>query len=96
MFGTKRFFSWDCQNGSHPGAGRVGALGSHSSGLNKSWLPVFVSIPQSMTWSFGWNSSLPVYYMREDRRVILYTCAHTAIMYDVVRNTQYHLQVCRL
>lgn len=48
--------------------------------------------PLSMTWSFGWNSSLPVYYMREDRRVILYTCAHTAIMYDVVRNTQYHLQ----
>ncbi|XP_028621785.1 cilia- and flagella-associated protein 251 [Grammomys surdaster] len=48
--------------------------------------------PLSMTWSFGWNSSLPVYYMREDRRVLLYISGHTAVIYDVFGNTQYHLQ----
>nr|XP_034345193.1 cilia- and flagella-associated protein 251 [Arvicanthis niloticus] len=48
--------------------------------------------PLSMTWSFGWNSSLPVYYMREDKRVLLYVCGHTAVIYDVFKNTQYHLQ----
>ncbi|EAW98298.1 WD repeat domain 66, isoform CRA_a [Homo sapiens] len=49
--------------------------------------------PLTMTWSFGWNSSLPVYYIREERqRVLLYVCAHTAIIYNVFRNNQYHLQ----
>ncbi|XP_050002564.1 cilia- and flagella-associated protein 251 isoform X3 [Alexandromys fortis] len=46
----------------------------------------------TMTWSFGWNSFLPVYYLRENQRVILYVCAHTAVIYSVFRNTQYHLQ----
>ncbi|XP_045881260.1 cilia- and flagella-associated protein 251 isoform X2 [Meles meles] len=49
--------------------------------------------PLTMTWSFGWNSSLPVYYLRdENQRVLLYVCAHTAVIYDVFRNTQHHLQ----
>ncbi|XP_038200379.1 cilia- and flagella-associated protein 251 [Arvicola amphibius] len=48
--------------------------------------------PLTMTWSFGWNSFLPVYYLRENQRVILYVCAHTAVIYNVFRNTQYHLQ----
>ncbi|CAO2629599.1 Cilia- and flagella-associated protein 251 [Lemmus lemmus] len=48
--------------------------------------------PLTMTWSFGWNSFLPVYYLRENERVILYVCAHTAVIYSVFRNTQYHLQ----
>ncbi|XP_050002562.1 cilia- and flagella-associated protein 251 isoform X1 [Alexandromys fortis] len=48
--------------------------------------------PLTMTWSFGWNSFLPVYYLRENQRVILYVCAHTAVIYSVFRNTQYHLQ----
>uniref|UniRef100_G1QKZ1 Cilia- and flagella-associated protein 251 n=1 Tax=Nomascus leucogenys TaxID=61853 RepID=G1QKZ1_NOMLE len=49
--------------------------------------------PLTMTWSFGWNSSLPVYYIREEKqRVLLYVCAHTAIIYNVFRNNQYHLQ----
>nr|XP_044988163.1 cilia- and flagella-associated protein 251 [Jaculus jaculus] len=49
--------------------------------------------PLTMTWSFGWNSSLPVYYIRdESHRVLLYVCAHTAVIYNVFRNTQYHLQ----
>nr|XP_037851472.1 cilia- and flagella-associated protein 251 isoform X3 [Chlorocebus sabaeus] len=47
----------------------------------------------TMTWSFGWNSSLPVYYIREEKqRVLLYVCAHTAIIYNVLRNNQHHLQ----
>ncbi|KAM5237726.1 cilia- and flagella-associated protein 251 [Ctenodactylus gundi] len=49
--------------------------------------------PLSMTWWFGWNSSLPVYYLREEKhQVLLYVCAHTAIIYDVGRNAQHHLQ----
>ncbi|XP_029422473.1 cilia- and flagella-associated protein 251 [Nannospalax galili] len=49
--------------------------------------------PLTMTWSFGWNSSLPVYYIQdENHRVLLYVCAHTAIIYNVFKNTQYHLQ----
>uniref|UniRef100_A0A2K5EQL6 Cilia- and flagella-associated protein 251 n=1 Tax=Aotus nancymaae TaxID=37293 RepID=A0A2K5EQL6_AOTNA len=49
--------------------------------------------PLTLTWSFGWNSSLPVYYIREEKqRVLLYVCAHTAIIYNVFRNHQYHLQ----
>ncbi|XP_036027539.1 cilia- and flagella-associated protein 251 [Onychomys torridus] len=48
--------------------------------------------PLTMTWSFGWNSFLPVYYIRDNQRVILYICAHTAIIYNVFKNTQYHLQ----
>lgn len=48
--------------------------------------------PLSLTWSFGWNSSLPVYYMREDKKVLLYACGHTAVIYDVFKNNQYHLQ----
>ncbi|XP_032098370.1 cilia- and flagella-associated protein 251 isoform X5 [Sapajus apella] len=49
--------------------------------------------PLTLTWSFGWNSSLPVYYVREEKqRVLLYVCAHTVIIYNVFRNHQYHLQ----
>uniref|UniRef100_A0A9L0KAJ6 Cilia and flagella associated protein 251 n=1 Tax=Equus asinus TaxID=9793 RepID=A0A9L0KAJ6_EQUAS len=49
-----------------------------------------------MTWSFGWNSSLPVYYIRdENQRVLLYVCAHTAIIYNVSKNDQHHLQVSK-
>nr|XP_008506256.1 PREDICTED: WD repeat-containing protein 66 isoform X1 [Equus przewalskii] len=49
--------------------------------------------PLTMTWSFGWNSSLPVYYIRdENQRVLLYVCAHTAIIYNVSKNDQHHLQ----
>uniref|UniRef100_A0A667H008 Cilia- and flagella-associated protein 251 n=1 Tax=Lynx canadensis TaxID=61383 RepID=A0A667H008_LYNCA len=52
--------------------------------------------PLTLTWSFGWNSSLPVYYIRdENQRVLLYVCAHTAVIYNVFNNSQHHLQkVC--
>lgn len=52
--------------------------------------PIF----QTMTWTYGWNSSLPVFYIREERhRVLLYVCAHTVVIYNTFRNKQYHLQV---
>ncbi|XP_067557072.1 cilia- and flagella-associated protein 251 isoform X2 [Pseudorca crassidens] len=49
--------------------------------------------PLAMTWSFGWNSSLPVYYIQdENQRVLLYASAHTAVIYNVFKNNQHHLQ----
>nr|KAF6282991.1 hypothetical protein mMyoMyo1_020515 [Myotis myotis] len=49
--------------------------------------------PLTMTWKFGWNSSLPVYYIRdEEQRVLLYANAHTAVIYNVYKNTQHHLR----
>ncbi|XP_054450399.1 cilia- and flagella-associated protein 251 [Pteronotus mesoamericanus] len=49
--------------------------------------------PLTMTWKFGWNSSLPVYYIRdENQRVLLYASAHTAVIYNVFKNNQHHLQ----
>ncbi|XP_066872235.1 cilia- and flagella-associated protein 251 isoform X5 [Kogia breviceps] len=52
--------------------------------------------PLAMTWSFGWNSSLPVYYIQDkNQRVLLYASAHTAVIYNVFKNNQHHLQkVC--
>ncbi|KAJ8779298.1 hypothetical protein J1605_012760 [Eschrichtius robustus] len=48
---------------------------------------------ETMTWSFGWNSSLPVYYIQdENQRVLLYASAHTAVIYNVFKNNQHHLQ----
>ncbi|XP_058512985.1 cilia- and flagella-associated protein 251 [Ochotona princeps] len=49
--------------------------------------------PLTMTWTYGWNSSLPVFYIHEERhRVLLYVCAHTVVIYNTFRNKQYHLQ----
>ncbi|MBZ3891492.1 WD repeat-containing protein 66 [Sciurus carolinensis] len=49
--------------------------------------------PLTLTWSFGWNSSLPVFYIRDKtQRVLLYVCAHTAVIYNLFRNSQHHLQ----
>uniref|UniRef100_A0A673V3R5 Cilia- and flagella-associated protein 251 n=1 Tax=Suricata suricatta TaxID=37032 RepID=A0A673V3R5_SURSU len=49
--------------------------------------------PLTLTWSFGWNSSLPVYYIRdENQRVLLYVRAHTAVIHNVFKNNQHHLQ----
>uniref|UniRef100_A0A7M4F497 Cilia- and flagella-associated protein 251 n=1 Tax=Crocodylus porosus TaxID=8502 RepID=A0A7M4F497_CROPO len=47
----------------------------------------------NLSWVFGYNSKLPVYsLLDEENRVILYVSAHTAVIHDVVRNRQYHLQ----
>lgn len=49
--------------------------------------------PLTVTWTFGWNSSLPVFYIREEcHRVLLYVCAHTVVIYNTFRNKQHHLQ----
>uniref|UniRef100_A0A8C6CV67 Cilia- and flagella-associated protein 251 n=1 Tax=Moschus moschiferus TaxID=68415 RepID=A0A8C6CV67_MOSMO len=52
----------------------------------------FTFVFQTMTWSFGWNSSLPVYYIRENQRVLLYASGHTGVIYNVFKNNQHHLQ----
>ncbi|XP_006865552.1 PREDICTED: WD repeat-containing protein 66 [Chrysochloris asiatica] len=49
--------------------------------------------PLTMTWAFGWNSSLPVFNLQDEQHtILLYVCAHTAIIYDVFNNSQHHLQ----
>ncbi|KAM9099738.1 cilia- and flagella-associated protein 251 [Sarcophilus harrisii] len=49
--------------------------------------------PLSLAWCYGWNSSLPIYNMRDGNdRVVLYACSHTAVLYDAFKNCQHHLQ----
>ncbi|XP_053136142.1 cilia- and flagella-associated protein 251 isoform X2 [Hemicordylus capensis] len=49
--------------------------------------------PLSLTWVFGYNHNLPVFnLLDEEYRVILYVCSHTAVIHDIFRNKQYHLQ----
>nr|XP_025040576.1 cilia- and flagella-associated protein 251 isoform X1 [Pelodiscus sinensis] len=49
--------------------------------------------PISLSWAFGYNSSLPVYsLLDEEQRVILYVSSHSAVIHDVHGNRQYHLQ----
>ncbi|XP_074868746.1 cilia- and flagella-associated protein 251 isoform X2 [Carettochelys insculpta] len=49
--------------------------------------------PISLSWVFGYNSSLPVCsLLDEEHRVILYVSSHTAVIHDILRNRQYHLQ----
>ncbi|XP_074061665.1 cilia- and flagella-associated protein 251 isoform X2 [Macrotis lagotis] len=47
----------------------------------------------SLAWCYGWNSALPVYNLRNQKpRLLLYAAAHTAVLYDALRNCQRHLQ----
>ncbi|XP_035690518.1 cilia- and flagella-associated protein 251-like [Branchiostoma floridae] len=47
----------------------------------------------NMVWSFGLNKRVPAINMTDDqRRLVLYTCAHTAVLYDYSNNTQKLLQ----
>ncbi|XP_074061664.1 cilia- and flagella-associated protein 251 isoform X1 [Macrotis lagotis] len=49
--------------------------------------------PLSLAWCYGWNSALPVYNLRNQKpRLLLYAAAHTAVLYDALRNCQRHLQ----
>ncbi|XP_048370489.1 cilia- and flagella-associated protein 251 [Sphaerodactylus townsendi] len=49
--------------------------------------------PLNLSWVFGYNNKLPVFnLMDEDYRVILYVSSHTAVIHDLQRNKQYHLQ----
>ncbi|XP_066466095.1 cilia- and flagella-associated protein 251 [Tiliqua scincoides] len=58
---------------------------------NKSQL--FTMHPLSLSWVFGYNSKLPVFnLLDEEYRMILYVSSHTAVIHDVLRNQQFHLQ----
>ncbi|KAG8456084.1 hypothetical protein GDO86_002037, partial [Hymenochirus boettgeri] len=47
----------------------------------------------NLSWSFGINSNIPVYNLYdEDRQVVVYACAHTAVIHDFILNRQRHLQ----
>ncbi|XP_054851852.1 cilia- and flagella-associated protein 251 [Eublepharis macularius] len=47
----------------------------------------------NLSWVFGYNSKLPVFNLiDEEFRVILYISSHTAVIHDLQRNKQYHLQ----
>ncbi|KAM4707122.1 cilia- and flagella-associated protein 251 [Discoglossus pictus] len=49
--------------------------------------------PLNLAWSFGMNSNIPVYNLHdEDHQVIVYVCAHTAVIHDFKLNRQRHLQ----
>uniref|UniRef100_A0A8C2UFW3 Cilia- and flagella-associated protein 251 n=1 Tax=Coturnix japonica TaxID=93934 RepID=A0A8C2UFW3_COTJA len=48
------------------------------------------SSPQSLSWALGYNSSLAVHSMEDG--MLLYVCAHTAVIHDVQGSRQYHLQ----
>uniref|UniRef100_A0A669PGH9 Cilia- and flagella-associated protein 251 n=1 Tax=Phasianus colchicus TaxID=9054 RepID=A0A669PGH9_PHACC len=46
--------------------------------------------PQSLSWALGYNSSLAVHSMEDG--MLLYVCAHTVVIHDVLGSRQYHLQ----
>ncbi|XP_018118695.1 cilia- and flagella-associated protein 251 isoform X2 [Xenopus laevis] len=49
--------------------------------------------PLNLAWSFGLNSNIPVFnFYDEARQVIVYACAHTAVIQDISQNRQHHLQ----
>ncbi|XP_009873525.1 PREDICTED: WD repeat-containing protein 66 [Apaloderma vittatum] len=49
--------------------------------------------PLSLSWVFGYNSSLAVHSLMDgEDQVILYVSSHTAVIHDVLGNRQYHLQ----
>ena len=46
-----------------------------------------------MIWSFGMNKRVPVLNLTDDaRKMIMYTCAHTGVLYDILSNKQTLLQ----
>ncbi|NXA03971.1 CF251 protein, partial [Sapayoa aenigma] len=49
--------------------------------------------PLNLSWVFGYNSSLAVHSLMDGKdRVLLYISSHMAVIHDVLRNRQYHLQ----
>ncbi|KAM6050987.1 cilia- and flagella-associated protein 251 isoform 2-T2 [Theristicus caerulescens] len=49
--------------------------------------------PLSLSWVWGYNSSLAVHSLMDgEDRVLLYVSSHTVVIHDVLGNKQYHLQ----
>ncbi|NWS75442.1 CF251 protein, partial [Crotophaga sulcirostris] len=49
--------------------------------------------PLSLSWVFGYNSSLAVHSLMDgEDQVLLYISSHTVVIYDILGNRQYHLQ----
>ncbi|PKU32867.1 wd repeat-containing protein hypothetical protein [Limosa lapponica baueri] len=49
--------------------------------------------PLSLSWVFGYNSSLGVHCLMDgEDRVLLYISSHTVVIHDTLGNRQYHLQ----
>ncbi|XP_063313061.1 cilia- and flagella-associated protein 251 [Pelobates fuscus] len=49
--------------------------------------------PLNLSWSFGMNKNIPVFNLHdEDHQVIVYACAQTAVIHDLLLNRQRHLQ----
>ncbi|CAI9535102.1 unnamed protein product, partial [Staurois parvus] len=49
--------------------------------------------PLNLVWSFGMNNNIPVYNLEDkEHQVLLYVCAHTAVIHDLTHNHQRHLQ----
>uniref|UniRef100_A0A8C9L5U7 Cilia- and flagella-associated protein 251 n=1 Tax=Pavo cristatus TaxID=9049 RepID=A0A8C9L5U7_PAVCR len=73
------------------------ALGHHAlprypRGFWRSLFPTTKNLfsPQSLSWALGYNSSLAVHSMEDG--MLLYVCAHTVVIHDVLGSRQYHLQ----
>ncbi|XP_053328771.1 cilia- and flagella-associated protein 251 [Spea bombifrons] len=49
--------------------------------------------PLNLNWSFGMNKNIPAFNLHdEDHQVVVYACAHTAVIHDFSLNRQRHLQ----
>ncbi|XP_075034087.1 cilia- and flagella-associated protein 251 isoform X2 [Mixophyes fleayi] len=48
--------------------------------------------PLNLSWSFGMNSKIPIYNLRDEEEVTVYVCGHTAVIHDFSLNRQRHLQ----
>ncbi|XP_073482914.1 cilia- and flagella-associated protein 251 [Aquarana catesbeiana] len=49
--------------------------------------------PLNLVWSFGMNNNIPVYNLHdEEHQMLVYVCAHTAVIHDFTLNRQRHLQ----
>ncbi|XP_066056080.1 cilia- and flagella-associated protein 251 [Chamaea fasciata] len=49
--------------------------------------------PLDLSWVFGYNSSLAVHSLMDGEDwVFLYVSSHTAVIHDILRNKQFHLQ----
>ncbi|XP_018608319.1 cilia- and flagella-associated protein 251 [Scleropages formosus] len=61
--------------------------------LEQSRSPSAKTHPLNLEWAFGINKSLPVFNLHHDEQlVVLYGCAHVAVVYNHTSNSQYRFQ----